>query len=182
VPVSEKTFEQLVLEDDDARWELVCGRLREKPGMTMEHNSLASRLVALLHPRLPLDAFEVRSNAAHLSRPESTYLIPDVSVIPTAFLTKQRGTMELETYSEPLPFVAEVWSPSTGEYDIDTKLPEYRARGDLEIWRLHPYEKTLIAWRRQADGSYRESRYGAEATVVLESLPNVVIELGALFA
>ncbi|MEP6871059.1 MAG: hypothetical protein ABI939_04320 [Anaerolineaceae bacterium] len=33
----------------------------------------------------------------------------------------------------PLPFVAEVWLPSTGEYDVDEKFPQYQRRGDLEI-------------------------------------------------
>ena len=50
-------------------------------------------------------------------------------------------------------------SRSTGYYDVDAKLPEYQRRGDLEIWRIHPYERTLIAWRCQADGSYTESLY-----------------------
>jgi Uma2 family endonuclease len=45
---------------------------------------------------------------------------------------------ELELYVEPLPLVVEVWSPSTGQYDVDEKLPEYQRRGDLEIWRFHP--------------------------------------------
>jgi Uma2 family endonuclease len=57
-------------------------------------------------------------------------------------------SLELEIYDEPLPLVAEVWSPSTGGYDVLAKLPEYRRRGDTEIWLLHPYERTLTAWRR----------------------------------
>jgi Uma2 family endonuclease len=180
MPVSEKTFEQLVLEDDDTTWELVCGRLREKPGMTQEHNSTASRLVAALVRQLDEALFEVRSNAAHLSRPQATYLIPDVSVLPVALIAGQHATHELERYDQPLPFVAEVRSRSTGAYDVDTKFPEYRKRGDREIWRIHPYEKTLIAWRRQGDGSYSESHYDG-GVVAVESLPGVEIRLEALF-
>jgi Uma2 family endonuclease len=80
-----------------------------------------------------------------------------------------------------LPLVVEVWSPSTGGYDIDAKIPEYRRRGDLEIWRLHPFEKTLTAWGRQPDGSYTK-RVFQGGTVQPVGLPNVTIDLDALFA
>ena len=66
------------------------------------------------------------------------------------------------------------------DYDVERKLPEYRARGDLEIWRIHPYDRTLTAWRRQPDGSYVESVY-RDGVVRPEWLPNVTIDLDALF-
>ena len=74
----------------------------------------------------------------------------------------------------------EVWSPSTGEYDVNAKVPEYQRRGDLEIWRIHPFDRTLIAWRRQPDGSYIESHY-AGGTVKPVALPDVTIDLDTLF-
>lgn len=74
----------------------------------------------------------------------------------------------------------EIWSPSTGRYDIIEKLRDYQARGDLEIWRVHPYERTITAWRRSPDGSYTESIYRG-GTVRLESLPGVAIDLDTLF-
>jgi Uma2 family endonuclease len=89
--------------------------------------------------------------------------------------------MELETYTESLPLVVEIWSPSTGQYDLQTKLHEYQRRGDLEIWRIHPYERTLTAWRRQPDGSYAESTH-TNGTVKPVALPNVSIDLDGLFA
>ncbi len=76
--------------------------------------------------------------------------------------------------------MVEVWSPATGEYDINAKLPEYQRRGDLEIWRIHPYDRTLTAWRQQPDGSYVESLYTG-GTVRPVALPNVAIDLDALF-
>ena len=75
--------------------------------------------------------------------------------------------------------MVEVWSPSTGHYDFATKLQGYRERGDAEIWFIHPYERTLTAWRRQPDGSYAEETYrGGPVPVV--SLPGVVIDFDAL--
>ncbi|MGH2632962.1 MAG: Uma2 family endonuclease [Tepidiformaceae bacterium] len=180
MPVTEQTFEQLALEDDDTKWEMACWKLREKPGMTQEHNSAARRLAMSLARQLDPGEFEVGTSTGYTERESSTYFLPDVIVIPRALVRRSQGTTHLEVYREPLPFVAEVWSPSTGSYDVDTKFPEYKLRGDLEIWRVHPYDKTMTAWRRQADGAYSESAY-ASGIVPVESLPGVAIELGKLF-
>ena len=56
-----------------------------------------------------------------------------------------------------MPLVVGVWEPPPSESDATTKLPGYRDRGDREIWHLHPYERTLTAWRRRPDGGYAEA-------------------------
>ena len=69
-------------------------------------------------------------------------------VILHALLERTRGVYDrLELFPEPLPFVAEVWSPSTDGYDTEAKLPEYRRRGDREIWFVHPRARLLRVWR-----------------------------------
>lgn len=68
---------------------------------------------------------------------------------------------------------------SIAAYDFSLKLQGYRERGDLEIWYIHPYGRTLTAWRRQADGSYAEEIYSGGIIPVL-SLPDVTIDLDAL--
>jgi len=78
------------------------------------------------------------------------------------------------------PFVSEIWSHSTGEYDIEEKLPGYRECGDREIWRLHPFDKDVTAWRRRPDGSYEESVFRA-GVVELHALAGVYIDLDELF-
>jgi Uma2 family endonuclease len=88
---------------------------------------------------------------------------------------------KLAILPQALPLIAEVWSRSTGAYDVDAKLPVYQQRGDLEIWLIHPFERTLTAWRRQSDGSYEETIY-REGIVRPASLPGVEIDLGELFS
>jgi len=83
-------------------------------------------------------------------------------------------------YEDPVPLVVEVWSPSTGDYDVEEKLREYQRRGDVEIWRIHPYEHTLTVWRLQTDGNYSETLSRA-GQVQLAALPNASIDLDALF-
>lgn len=52
--------------------------------------------------------------------------------------------------------------------------------GDLEIWRIHPLDRTLTAWRRQEDGTYREADH-AGGTIQPMTLPGVTIDLDRLF-
>lgn len=180
MPVSERTFQQVALEDPEGHWELYCGQLRRKPGMTYEHNDIAINLVFQLMQQLDRAAFRVRHNAGHVRRSSESYFIPDVFVIPTELTGPLRGRRILETYGDPLPLVVEIWSPSTGDYDVETKLQEYQRRGDLEIWRIHPYDHTLTAWRLQSDGTYAEALH-TNGVIQPVALPNVTIDFDALF-
>ncbi len=164
------------------RLELFRGSLREKPSMSVEHGRLSFYLAFQLGKQLDRKAYEVRVNHGRLRHERTvTYSIPDVVVIPTPLVEQARQhPSQLEIYDAPLPLVVEIWSPSTGDYDVDAKIPAYMARGDAEIWRVHPYERTLTAWRRQADGTY-VSQVFRGGTVQPATLPNVTIDLAALF-
>ena len=167
------------LEETDGRHELYDGELRERPPMSQGHNRTARRLARQLHQQLPEEDFEVLHQAGHTAIPGGNSYIPDVAIVPTASVAAL-GERTFESYVEPLPLVVEIWSPSTGTYDIDRKLPGYQARGDLEIWRIHPFERTVRIWRRQADGGYAESLH-REGSLTLHALPQVTIELEQLF-
>lgn len=180
--ISNEAFERLALSQPDRKWELWDGRLWEKPGMTYPHNSLGARLTQVLGSQLDWTRYEVRTDAGHVHRPASTYVIPDVFVLPLAQVTPRlREGNDLELYGEPLPLVVEIWSRSTGGYDIEEKLEVYKQRGDREIWFFHPYEQTLTALRRQPDGSYAESVL-TEGVIRPVALPGVQIDLTSLFA
>ncbi len=178
MPVSEKTFKQIALEDGDNQWELVCGRLRRKPAMTQPHNSVMTRLGQEIGRQLDDDLYELRVNAGHTKTGGSFY-VPDVMVLPRTLSSRWAASAGLETYPEPLPFVAEVWSKSTGEYDVEEKFPEYRRRGDLEVWRIHPTQKHVRIWRRGDEGSYAE-REATNGQVLLAALP-VTVDLDWVF-
>jgi Uma2 family endonuclease len=178
--MTEQEFRQLALDDPEGHWELHCGHPQRKPGMTADHNGVMALLTAQLWRQLDERVYHVRTNAGHVRRSAENYFIPDVYVVLTEQVQRQRGTRALETFTEPVLLVVEVWSPSTGRFDVETKLREYQERGDLEIWRLHPLERTLVAWRRQPDGTYGETHI-AGGTVKPVALPDVVIDLDALF-
>jgi Uma2 family endonuclease len=181
MPVSAETYERVALEDPEGQWELVCGYLRRKPVMTTEHNRVMQRLTRRLNLQLSEDEYTVATDSSRLRISTGSFYVPDLCVIPQA---SQRRSLEtpgrFEVYEEPMPLVVEVWSPSTGDYDVETKLLEYQWRGDLEIWRIHPYEKTLISWRRQPDNRYSELLFlGGPVQPV--ALRGVTIQLEDLF-
>lgn len=178
--ITEAEYEHIVWADPDHNWELVDGRLREKPGMSWEHGEILIQLGYMLRRQLDRRQFSVIGES-RVRRPPGTIFIPDVFVAPIAYGEKFRNRPGvLAIMSQPLPLVVEVWSRSTGDYDVEAKIPVYQERGDLEIWRIHPYERTLTAWRRQSDGTYTETVY-REGIVTPATLPGVEIDLAELF-
>ncbi len=178
--ISEQAYRELALNDTDHLWELWDGVLVEKPGMSMFHVDIAAYLAARLIYQLDRREYRVNINDGKVRLSPQTYYIPDVVVIPAKYkMPYERDPRSLKTFAEPLPLVVEIWSRTTGDYDIAAKLPASRSRGDQEIWFIHPYERTLTAWRRQPDGAYSEELYrGGPVPVV--SLPGVVIDFDAL--
>jgi Uma2 family endonuclease len=179
--MTEQQYRAFVLDHPGEPWELVCGELRQKPPMTWEHGHTSRELLFMLRAQLDRGTYEVVLNGGRVRRSADRYYIPDVYVVPMEQVRRLfPDPGMLEAYPEPLPLVVEVWSPSTGAYDVASKLPEYQQRGDAEIWLIHPYERTLTAWRRQPDGRYVEQSY-AGGVVPAASLPGVAIDLDRLF-
>ncbi len=179
--MSGEAYQRLALAEPDRKWELWNGIPREKPSTTAAHNILEVQLGFMLVSQLDSSMYQVRTDAGQVHQPSATYFIPDVFVVPTSLVIPLLPLQDvLEVYEEPLPLVVEVWSPSTGAYDVEEKLKVYQQRGDHEIWRIHPYERTVTSWRRQADGTYDETLY-REGIVHSVALPGVTIDLAELF-
>jgi hypothetical protein len=180
MPVSEETYKRVALEDPEGRWELVCGRLRRKPEMTTEHESVIDSLYAALVAQLDRRQFRIRANA-RLRRVTGDNHVPDLFVVPLALVDRLRGTPgTFEVFTDPVPFVTAVWSSSTGNYDVTTKLKDYQARGDAESWFIYPYHRTVTVWRRQPDETYTEAVY-TSGSIQFAAVPNVTITIDTLF-
>jgi Uma2 family endonuclease len=178
--INEQEYRELALSEQNRLWELWDGVPREKPLMSMKHEDVASYLGAALIVQLDRRLYRVNINGGRARLSPRSYYIPDVVVIPAAYkLPFEDDPRAFNAFAEPLPLVVEIWSPSTGHYDVSTKLQGYRERGDSEIWFIHPYERTLSAWRRQSDESYAEEIYRG-GVVPVASLPGVVIDFDAL--
>jgi Uma2 family endonuclease len=177
--ISEQEYRVLALTDPDHAWELWEGVPLEKPLMSMKHDNVSFLLGYMLQGQLDWAAYRVNVNGSKARGSSRTSFIPDVVVIPAVLqIPFEDDPRAFNAFAEPLPLVVEVWSRTTGAYDFATKLQAYRARGDAEIWFIHPYERTLTAWRR-VNGGYRENPYRG-GTVAIASLPGVSIDLDAL--
>ena len=148
--------------------------------MTSAHNTAGRWLHFEIQRQLPFSEFQVGQEGGRVALPSGSHYVPDLVVIPHQLAQLQLRDRGLETFSKPLPLVVEIWSKSTGAYDVEEKLVEYQRRGDLEIWRIHPYEFTLTSWVRQEDGSYLE-RVLTSGSITCAALP-VTISLDDLFA
>ena len=180
MPMTEQAYLKLVMDDPDPRWELIDGEPVCRPAMTSKHEDITAYLGGYLITQLDRADYRVRIAGSRVRYSASNYFIPDVFVAPTALVLPQEDVIAPEAFREPLPLVVEVWSPSTGRRDLDTKLQRYREHGHAEIWFIHPYERTLTAWRRQPDGSCEETVFqGGTAQPV--ALPNITIDLDRLF-
>ena len=180
--MTEQDYERFVMTGAEGAWELHDGVLVEKPGMSAEHGDFTFEFGHRLRSQIDRSQFRIAINDWRVLRPTATVFIPDLVVVPIALYDEFRGQPgRLAIFSQPLPLVVEVWSASTGDYDIAAKIPVYQQRGDLEIWHIHPYERTLMRWVRQSDGSYREALH-REGIVLLSALPGVEIDLDRLFA
>ena len=179
--LTEQDFEAFLLSGIEGLWELHDGVLVEKPPMSWEHQNVAFELGHQLRLQLPKQRFRIQIES-HVRRPEATVLQPDVMVIPDYYGDAFRERPgKLVIVEQPLPFVAEVWSTSTGDYDVKAKLPIYQQRGDAEIWLIHPYDRLVTVWRRQLDGTYASSVHDA-GVIQLAALPDVVIDVAELFS
>lgn len=180
---TQDAYDRILQEDPERRWELHDGLLREKPPLSFGHNRFTTLLTAQLLRQIDLQRFDVRFGLGHVYRPMESYYIPDIFVVdhPPRTVPRNAAVDTRDVYRDPVLLVVEIWSPPTGSYDVDMKLPEYRARGDREIWRLHPYDRTLTVWRRQDDGSYAETVYH-HGTLTPIAFSDVTIDLDALFA
>ena len=180
--VSEAAYRQLAMRDDYALVELYRGHLREKPAMSVQLGDVMDYLLGQLYSQVDTRNYRIRVQHARLRVSSDTYLIPDIAIVPHALteaLRQQRPT--LDAYSAPLPLVIEIWSPSTGTYDLTEKLAAYQERGNREIWNVHPYARTLTSWIRKPDGTYDEVvRLSGHVSPL--SIAGVTIEIDRLFS
>ena len=181
MPMTEAQYLKLAEREPERRWELIDGEPVCRPGMTSRHEDLTTYLGSALIQQLDRAEYRVRSANSRTRHSERNWFVPDVMVVPTALVLPQWDDTALEHFRAPLPLVVEVWSPSTGRRDRTTKLARYQETGHAEIWIIHPFDKTLTAWRRQPDGTYSETIH-REGVIALAALPAVRIDLDALLA
>ena len=157
--MNEQEYEAFALSGIDGTWELHDGRLVKKPALRGDRGTVVSRLARQFLAQLDAAEYEVRINDARLRALGETILIPDLLVAPTASGPSDASRGLLTIRAKPVPLIVEVLSLPTEGYDVDAKILNYHQRGDLEVWRINPSERTLTTWVRRPDATYAETIY-----------------------
>jgi Uma2 family endonuclease len=171
------TYERLAVLEEHKLTELWDGVPVEKPVMRQGHGDAMVFLALALGPQLDLGHVRLRVNHTKLAIPGGNYFIPDVAIVPAPAIGVPDAA---DLFHVPAFLVVESWSPSTGACDARVKIPGYKARGDAEIWRVHPIERSVVRWVRQPDGRYDETLV-TSGRIGLAALPGVAVDLADVF-
>lgn len=151
------TYADYLTWPDDDHSELIDGiaYVKEPPAPLRPHQELAGDLylqvrlaLAGTRCRAYIAPFDVRLPKAAESDDEiDTVVQPDVLIVRD--LTK----LDIRGMRGAPDWIAEVLSPSTANHDQVVKLPAYERAGVLEVWLIHPGDRTLTVYRLE-NGRY----------------------------
>ncbi len=130
--LTEAEYEEFVFANPDRKWELVEGQLREKPGLSWEHDDIIVSLAILLQLQLDRAAFASRKSTGRSRHSPGTIFIPDLMVVPTRLGENFAADRETCDLRQPLPLVVEVWS---NRPVITTSTRSFLNISDEVIWR-----------------------------------------------
>ena len=166
--------------------ELLGGRIVYKAMPSPEHGRAQRKLGEALGP------FDRRPGGA--GRPGGWWLATKVDLVLAGegvrpdLLGWRRD--RLPALPQPVPggavvehpdWIAEVLSASTASRDLGEKLALYHAAGVPHYWVIDPVNRTLIVYRRLAEGYVLVLAAGAEKVVRAEPFEALELRVGLLF-
>ena len=116
---------------DGNRYELVEGMLLVTPAPALDHQVVATRLIAALFNYLRTAALAEVVGPGEIEIAPKLHLEPDVLVLPAYFAPGTRWSRISGWW-----LAAEVYSPSSRYYDRDYKLEAYLRVGVAEVWLI----------------------------------------------
>lgn len=174
------TYADYLTWPDGQREELINGTayIREPPAPSRSHQELVgelyhqARLALEVKPcRAYVAPFDVRlPKAGEADDQIDTVVQPDVLIVCDLNKLDQRGMRGAPDW------IAEILSPTTAGHDQIVKLPIYERAGVLEVWLIHPTDRTLTIHRLES------GRYGRPVVVELKgrtaisAIPGVSID------
>jgi Uma2 family endonuclease len=152
-PHSRFTPDDVLRLENQGLYELVNGRLIEKPISSLVSNTIgivSARLVTFLLPQQRGSAYLKQSFRCF---PQDADLVrrPDVAVV----LAERRAGVPEDGHVPIAPDMAiEVLPPSDRSCDLSEKVAEYRSAGVKLIWIINPKMRVMRVYR--ADGTVSE--------------------------
>ena len=174
------TYADYLTWPDGERDELIDGiaYIREPPAPSRPHQELVGELYHQV--RLALEGkphrayvapFDVRlPKAGEADEQIDTVVQPDVLIVRDLLKLDMRGMRGAPDW------IAEVLSPTTAGHDQIVKLPIYERAGVLEVWFVHPTDRTLIIHRLEG-GHYRcPTVLELKGRTAISAIPGVSID------
>lgn len=174
------TYADYLTWPDGQREELIDGvaYVREPPAPSRPHQELAGELHFQI--RLALEGkscrvymapFDVRlPKGGEADDRIDTVVQPDVLIVCDLSKLDQRGMRGAPDW------IAEVLSPTTASHDQIVKVPIYERAGVLEVWLVHPIDRTVTIYRL-ADGRYgRPTVLELRGQTPISAIPGVTID------
>jgi Uma2 family endonuclease len=164
-------------EQQDVRYEFVCGEIYAMTGGTINHSEIANKFSALLFIQMENKGCRVLNSDAKVEVAESElYLYPDISIT-----CNPRDRSASKFISHPC-LIVEVLSPSTEAYDRGDKFALYRRSPSLQEYVLVNTKTPRVeVYRRREQGRWELMVYGVGEEVYLESI-DCSCEVDRIFA
>lgn len=169
---------------DDERYELINGiaYVKEPPAPTRFHQELVGELHYQV--KLALEGQRWRAYVApfdvRLPKAGEADDLIDTVVQPDVLIVSDRHKLDDHGMRGAPDWIAEVLSPTTARHDQLVKIPVYERAGVLEVWLVHPIERTLTVYRL-GNGRYeRPNVFELKGRTAIGALPGVSIDLDRL--
>jgi len=177
IPALKLTVEQLnSIPDDGRRHEIIDGDLIMSPAPARAHQLVLARLSESVgEARRRSGAFEWFPGPVDVRFSEFNQVQPDLVVLLNGHLDRYQG----HTVFGAPDFVVQVISPSSRDYDLETKRNLYRDSGVPEYWIIDTTNRRLDALALR-DGQY-VAIPAEDATIMSVAVPSLSISLQSLF-
>lgn len=183
------TYNDFLSDKKNADYELINGRFYKfQRHPSREHHDVKGNLYYTLKKHLHNTHYAVhhKSHSVRLPiPPEKTADNEIINVLrPDIFIMKDCEPDENLCYLGSPVFIAEILSRGTSKKDVEYKFKLYEKAGVGELWLIHPFEETLIVFRRgrNDNGKYEFSGlYSNDSTLQLCCCQDFSLELNYIF-
>lgn len=174
------TYSDYLTWSDEERDELIDGvaYVKEPPAPSRSHQEVVGEL--FLQVRLALEGKPYRAYVApfDVRLPKcgeaddriDTVVQPDVLVVSDLEKLDERGMRGAPDW------IAEVLSPATASHDRLLKVPAYERAGVLEVWLIHPLDRTVTLYRLEKGRYGRPIILELKGRTAITAIPGVSID------
>lgn len=174
------TYEDYCTWSDDARYELIDGRVHRMEAPNQQHQKISGHLFFHLYGYLLTRScevyaapFDVRLN---VGEGKDTVVQPDLVVICDQEKLDHKGVKGVPE------FLIEILSPSTSTRDRTVKLQKYEQYAVKEVWLIDPLYKTVTVHVLNERGRYTYKIYQNNDSITSTVLTDFTIDLATIFA